>query len=73
MRKSWLMASLAALSLLALRPQKAPAQPQFLDEQLIAEVSCLNIPVATATLVVTEDSLATRDTSRSPGPICTGR
>lgn len=58
MRKSWLMTSLAALSLLAMRPQKSPAQPQFLDEHLIAEVTCLNIPVATATLIVTADSLA---------------
>jgi hypothetical protein len=52
------MAPLVVLSLLAMRPQKSSSQPQFLGEHVTAEITCLNIPVATATLVVTMDSLA---------------
>jgi len=59
LKRIWLFSISAALCLVPISPAKTKCQPQFLNEHLTARINCLNIPVATATLVVTQDTAAT--------------
>ena len=62
MKKNWLAPFLVALFMVVFPLSRVKAQPPFLGETLSAEITFLNIPVATAILRVTEQTAESDET-----------